>query len=109
MAPENEIAAIEEQRRQLEARLRELRQSGLTQALFKAFEALAVCAEGVMERAKHELTAQEFLELLDRMAASAIRRARRWHWPAGATACTADGLGRFNITHVKKRYHAIEI
>lgn len=42
----------------------------MTQALIKAFEALAVCAEEVMDRAKHELTANDFLDLMDRMAAA---------------------------------------
>ncbi len=45
-------------------------QSDMPLALFKAFEALADCAEEVLERAKHELTADDFLELLDRMAAT---------------------------------------
>lgn len=56
--------------RQELAAFRVPQQSGMTQALFKAFEALAVCAEEVLDRAKHELTANDFLDLLDRMAAT---------------------------------------
>lgn len=56
--------------RQELAAFRVPQQSGMTLALFKAFEALAVCAEEVLDRAKHELTANDFLDLLDRMAAT---------------------------------------
>lgn len=74
-------------------------QSGMTLALFKAFEALAVCAEEVLERAKHELTANDFLDLLDRMAATRARRRASLSVRLGAAlACTADRLSRFNIT-----------